>query len=593
MREARAAAATAVRNRAALSGGAYGALHGAGDADGSIGDRIVGGLTGAAEGAAGAFGLTAAGQAAGRVIPRVTATVKRGYDAVGDYLGQNEPSPTVQGQPNFVQIARDLSIQRTPGTAGGPITRALQAVVGVSPGASLAMNAAKAREVNDVAAAAQRVAGSVGTPTTRESAGEALAQGAADYKATSATEGGGLYDQRDALVGGTGSPVPTPQTKAAIDGMASNFPTSPAIAQLREHPVIRAIERALPGDGEAPLTLGEATEALSHIRGVSRNLAAQGSATAPILARVNQVKNALTNDVIGAARDADIAAGRVPGAEGSAVKAQSDADSYWADRAAALNGSLKKPLASSNSPETVSGEGVYAQVSKNMDKDRGNLAALRDMWFRLPQEARSTFAATKIDDMGRATAVNQDETGKVWDYGKFVDNWQSLSPQARNIVFGANAEKQLNQIAAYAARLRQTGGSARITNRVQQVFNTVFMGGIVGSLGHGDFGHAASTAIGGGASYLGAHLFLATPKMRDWTVQAMKAVTNAAQGQNNETAFKVLTKRLGSIAAADPTIADQALGLQRHIMQAVNDNVSLAAASSGNQQQKGKDAKPQ
>jgi hypothetical protein len=131
--------------------------------------------------------------------------------------------------------------------------------------------AAAARETGDLATAAKSVAENVGQVSDRQGAGEALAEGAQGYKQASGLQGKGMYEQRDALIGGADTPVPTDNAATAIKAMADKFPTSPAIQQLREHPVIRAIEGALPTNGQ-PLTLGEATEALSHVRGVQRNL---------------------------------------------------------------------------------------------------------------------------------------------------------------------------------------------------------------------------------------------------------------------------------------------------------------------------------
>lgn len=584
MREARAAAAAAVRNRVATIGGVYDGLQGAGNADGGIGNRIAGGVAGAAEGAAGGYGLTAAGQAVVEHAPQIWAGIRAPLTA--DAAGQVEPSPEVVGAPDYVQIARDLNIQRTPATNSGTgFATVAQSGLGALPGGS-PVAAGTDREVSDLATAAKNVATGVGNVSDRQGAGEAVAQGAQQYKAASRLQANSLYGQRDALIGGPNTPVPTDQAAAAIQDMAAKFPTSPAIQQLREHPAIRAIADALPGQNDQPLTLGEVTEALSHVRGVQRNLAATSVTTGPVLARVNQLEQALENDVKTAASKADIAAGRVPGADGSALKAQNDADAFYADRAAALNGALKRPLQSAADDTKVSGEAVYNQIYGDMNQKSGNLSRLRDTWFRLPEQAKSTFAATAIDDLGRAAPGAQNDAGNAWSFQSFLTNINKLSPQARNIVFGAKADAQLNQVAAYANRLRQLDRARNFSNTAQKYFAGAFMATVGSAVMHGNLGTAAEAAAALPATWGGAKLLLATPKMRDWTVQAMKAISSAAQGQNNETAFRVLTNRLGSIAASEPSIADQALGLQRHLMQAVNDNSAHIAAASDDKKQK-------
>ena len=601
MREARAAAAAAVRLRAGAVGAAYGAAHGIGSAEGGLADRLEHGALGAVEGGASAFGLTAAGQAAAKYGAPAVAAV-RGILEKGD-----TPVASAEAAPDYAQIARDLNIQRTPATTSKTgISAVAQSGLGALPGGA-PIAAGAEREVADLGAAAKNTAESIGPVSDRQGAGEAVAQGAAAYKTASGKQGGALYDQRDALMGGKDAPVPTDSAAGALGDMASRFPNSPAIQQLREHPAIRAIGGALPGEPEAvdvptgvldangnmvtrtvtsggePLTLGEVTEALSHVRGVQRNLAAQSVTTTPVMARVNQLEQALEDDVTTAATKADMAAGRVPGAEGSALKAQQDADAFWADRAAALNGALKRPLQSASDDTKVPGEAVYNQIYGDMNLKSGNLARLRETWFRLPPQAKSTFAATAVDDLGRSTPGAQNDTGTAWSYQTFLTNLNKLSPQSRNIVFGANADKQLGQIAAYANRLRQLDKLRNFSNTAQKYFAGAFMATVGGAFMHGNIQSAAEAAAALPATWAGAKFLLATPKMRDWTLQSMKALSGDAA--NSETALRVLTKRLGSIATADPAIADHALGLQQRILQAVNDNAPhagrMAAQSPG------------
>lgn len=559
------AALIASRNYAAKSGAVYGAASGVGNSQGidevpghAVAGAALGGATGAAIGQAG---------------------VKFG-------------TRTAEDAPDYIQLARDLSIRRTPATnSGSGVTPVMQAGLGALPGGAPIAQAAD-REAADLGASAKGVAENIGNISTRQGAGEAIAQGAQQYSNSSRTIGNALYSQRDALIGGSDTPVATDNAASAIQDMSAKFPNSPAIQQLREHPAIRAIGGALPGEptvenvptgildadgnpitrqvtsGGEPLNLGEVTEALSHVRGVARNLAAQSNTTSPVLSRVNQLQQGLKDDVMAAASKADVQNGRVPGAEGSAVKAQQDADQFWADRAQALNGSLKKPIKSANDDTAVSGEGVYNQVSGDMNAKNGNLSRLRDTWFRLPDEAKNTFAATKIDDLGRAVSSQQDASGSAWSFRTFLTNFNNLSPQSRNIVFGAKANEQLQQIATYASRLQQLDRTRNFSNTAQKYFAGAFMATVGGAIMHGDLGSAAEAVMAIPATWGGAKLLLATPAMRDWTAKAMNVMST-----RNETGLKVLTANLGQIAAKNPAIAVEAKALQRAIFNSANDNV--------------------
>jgi hypothetical protein len=539
---------------------------------------------------------------------KIVGDVPKGFVATAP---QAAPAAS-KAAPDYAQLARDLSVRRTPATnSRSGLSTVAQAGLGALPGGAPIAQAAD-RETGDLANAARRVAQGVGQVSDRQGAGEAVAQGAAQYKAATKQTATEMYGQRDALMGGPQAAVSTDNARSAIQNMAAKFPNSPAIQQLREHPAIRAIGGALPGEptvenvptgildadgnmitrpvssGGESLNLGEVTEALSHVRGVQRNLAAQSNTTSPVLARVNQLEQSLEDDVTAAATNADIAAGRTPGAEGSALKAQQDADAFYADRSAALNGSLKKPLASAKDDTNVSGEQVYNQVSGDMDAKSGNLARLRDTWFRLPDEAKSTFAATKIDDLGRATPGQQNAVNTGWSFQTFLTNLSKLSPQSRNIVFGAKADNQLQQIATYADRLRQLDRMRNFSNTAQKYFAGAFMATVGGAVMHGDLGGAAEAAMAIPATWGGAKLLLSTPAMRDWTAQAMKAAVSG-----NENAAKALTKRLSSIAISQPAIANDVLGLRQAIERVANDNLHPLAASGRQQNPDTKSEKPQ
>jgi hypothetical protein len=561
MREARAAAAAAAAARVAKEGAGVGAAYGF-DAS-APGQGFIGAAEGAGAGAAGGYALAKGGQA---VAPYAKAAAAK--------VAPLFASGAEEAAPDYVQLARDLNVRRTPATNSKTgIATVAQSMLDALPGGG-PVSAAASRETGDLAASARNVADSVGPVSDRQGAGEAVAQGAQTYKQASGATGRGMYQQRDALIGGSDVPVTTDNAASAITNMAQRFPTSPAIQQLREHPVIRAIEAALPGKDGQPLTLGEVTEALSHVRGVKRNLEKQSNTTSPILARVSQLEQSLEDDVMAAAKKSDLAAGRTPGADGSAVKAQQDADAFWADRASALNGSLKKPLKSDTDDTQMSGEAVYNQVAGDMDAKSGNLARLRDAWFRLPNEAKRTFAATKIDDLGRALPGQQNDANSEWSFQTFLTNVSKLSPQARNIVFGTEADAQIQKIAAYASRLRQLDRARNFSNTAKKYFVGAFATAILPHIWHGDVGGALETAAAIPATWGGAKLLMASPAMRDWTGKAMQAVV-----AGNETALRVLTKRLGTIAATEPTIANNALGLQKAITQVANDNLRSLAAS--------------
>lgn len=466
-------------------------------------------------------------------------------------------------------VAARLGVRPTPATVGGGVARLTQKGMGNLPGASSAVAAGTEAEIHGLADAAHEAAAGIGPVGTRQSAGDTVARGARAFERGTAAAGGRFYRARDSLMGGPEAPISLDNTRQAYADIRSQFPNSEALADLRQHPALRRLEDALPGtslnDPDAGLlNLHEATDALSHVRGVLRNLTARNQATPAITRRVAAVEQALEDDVMNGARAADQAAGRAAG-PGSAEQAQRDADAYWAQRSQTLNGALKKPISSFRDGMKVSGEQVYNGLVSDMQRKGGNLLRFRQTWTALPAHARNTFAATLLDDMGRATAGAQDAAGSQWSFNTFLTNYDNMSPGARMIAFGGRAQAStIDDIARYSARLRQIGQGANHSNTAAHGVAATFLAAIGGALMHGDV-HAAAGVVGtGAASYPVARIFMATPAMRMWTRDALRGLTGSRAAQPQST-FTPLLRRLTTIAANDPAISAPVLELQRRL----------------------------
>jgi len=559
---AQAVAARVFATRTAQEAAGLGGAYGAGDAEGGIVDRAAGAVTGAAVGAV-------AGGATGYAGSRIAQALRARAAAKGAATAER----------SVAEIGQDYGIPATPATNGGFAARAVQMGLGNLPGGMTAVSKAVDGETEGLRNAARGIAEEIGTVSTRQEAGAGLARGARAYERLTSRQGGALYRQRDNLMGGASVAVPLAETRSQFAQFSQAFPTSPALAALREHPAIRALENALPEDG--PVTLGEATEALSHIRGVVRNLTKSNSATPAITRRVGQLEQAIEDDVMTAAQQADLAAGRGAG-PGSAAQAQKDADAFWRTRSATLQGALKKPLKSYRDDTDVGGEAVYNGVVGDMQRKGGNLARLRQTWFNLPSNARSTFAATHIDDMGRALAGQQNDLGTEWSFNTFLTNYDNLAPQARNVVFGKEATDQIADIAKYSARLRTLDKARNFSNTAKNTISGALLATMGTALWHGNVGAAAEVAAAVPAAYLSGKLFLANPAMRAWTKDALTVVGRAAmKSKPDETKSAALVKRLTRIARAEPAIANEVLDLQRRLAEAFTVSPTRLAASEG------------
>ena len=467
-----------------------------------------------------------------------------------------------------------LNINSTPATTGGPVSQGIQMAYGNLPGSSAAVEKAATRETGDLANAARTVANDLGPVSTPKGAGKAISRGAGAWQRVTRREAQRLYGERDRLMGGPDVPIPMVESRVAIDSFAQRFPNSPVLATLRESPAVRRLEKALPDKGV--LTLKESTEILSEARAALRNARRNGAVTPAMETRIAEVEQAIENDVLNAARQVDQAAGRTTG---GAADAQMTADKYYRNRAILKSGALKLPLSSRTDDVLASSEAVYRDISGDMAEKGGNFAKLQATWKALPTGAKRNFAATKFDEMGKATNGQQNADKTAWSFNTFLTNYSSLDKDARKLVFGAQEDK-IRDIATYAERLRQVDKSRNFSNTAKNTIAGVFMTVLGGALWKGDVQTAAATVAAVPAAWGSAKLFLSTPAMRTWTARALKATQQAAN-TGNAKPLQSLTGQLTGIAAREPAISGDVISLQNYLAAKFSETPSRAAATPG------------
>jgi hypothetical protein len=477
-----------------------------------------------------------------------------------------------------ITAARDaaarLNINSTPAATGGAMSRGLQMAYGNLPGSSAAVESAAARETGDLANAARTVANDLGPVSTPSGSGKAISRGSGAWERVTRKEAQRLYGERDKLMGGPDVPIPMVEFRAAIDSFAQRFPNSPVLATLRESPAVRRLEKAMPDKGV--LTLKESTEILSEARAALRNARRNGAVTPAMETRIAEVEQAIENDVLNAARQVDQSAGR---STGGAADAQMTADKYYRNRAILKSGALKLPLSSRTDDVLASSEAVFKQVSGDMARVGGNTARLKAVWESLPAGAKRKFAATKFDELGRATNGQQNADQTAWSFNTFLTNYSSLDEGARKIVFGGQEDK-IRDIATYAERLRQVDKSRNFSNTAKNTIAGAFMTVLGSALWKGDVGTAAGTVAAIPAAWGSAKMFLSTPAMRAWTARALKATQQAAN-TGNSAPLKSLTGQLAGIAAREPAISGDVISLQNYLAAKFSESPSRAAATPG------------
>jgi len=496
-------------------------------------------------------------------------------------------APPSKSEP-IINVASRLGVRPTPATTGGGVAGAFQTGLGSLPGAGSSVGKAMNREVDDLGAAAGRVARELGPVSTPQAAGEALAQGGAQYSRETAKAGGALYQARDALIGGKDAPVILGSAAKEAQDFAQQFPN--ISATLFEHPAIQKLVKAMPDGPEPTLTLGEATDALSHIRGALRNAERSNTITGPMKARITAFEQAIEGDVMRAAQASDAIAGRTGVA--TAQAAQRNADRFWAIKRATERGPLKKALASYGDDVTVSGESVFKAMVGDMNRQGGNIKRFGRTWKAMPQNARDTFAATAFDELGRgkpgaSSAIPESIRGAIgltddvaeggWSFNTFHTNYSAMSPEARKLAFGGKGvDQQIDDIARYASRLKELDRSRNFSNTARATMAGAYVSLVGGQMLSGDFEGAGKSALAIPMLALAGKGFMSSAPGRLWVRNSLRSLVQQGGTQAGETTLRRLTNQLPVIAVNNPAIRAEATAMFR----ALNDKTGEALSQS-------------
>lgn len=464
MRDARAAAAIAVRNRMAAVGGTYGAAHGAGSAD-TIPDAIAGAAT---EGGLGAATGGLLGQAGKR-------------SAVEEKVSQS-----VDDGRNVFEAAQRQGVDPLPADVGGVTTRRLTAVMAQTP-AGAAPIIQRARGVTDQARAARdRIAAEIGQALDPEAAGNTAAAGARTYIAASRQMVGGLYDAAERAAAGQ-RVMPTQALKALQENIRELSETpggAPGLASLE------ALKDAL---SNGPVSVS----GLRNMRTVLRDqFIKDGLRGSDIERRVGLVLDAARDDVQQGLRNAG---------KGNAAALYAKADEAYRERATLIDNTLKPLIGTREKPK--SGEQIIKALTADL---QGNNARAVKFLRALPAEEQANTRASIIGALGRASAGQQNAAGDAFSLDAFLTSWDKIGKTAKEAFFGAEARAALNDLALVAQGSKQAGAYA---NRSQT-------GGVVAGLATGaTFSAGFPILLATLGSQYGIGRLLASPRFARWVAR--------------------------------------------------------------------------
>lgn len=513
--------------RSAMEGAGIGAVYGAGEAEGGLGDRAIGAAGGAAFGGAAAGALSLGG---GALLARRAAASRGAAPAL------------TEGQQTLAAAERQ-GITPFPADVGGNMTRratsaAAQTIGGVGPirrGAQATLDTAQA--VRD------RVAASLGAGTGPEAAGEAARAGAEQYIRTTGQRIGRIYDVAEAA--GGRARVETPEALRVLNQ---------EIAPLEESPIASpglAVLQGLRDSLQQPNTI----RGLRNMRTAVRDqFEATGLRGSNIQRVADRVVTAATDDIVNGLRSQGL---------DRAANAYRRADRLWSERLRVIDEELE-PILGKNTDK--SGEQIVASLKSAMSGNNRRFVGFIDA---LPANEQGIVRASLVQRLGQATKGNQDETGEVFSLGTFLTHWNEIGETAKNRLLGTEGRAALNDLARVASGTREAQRFANTSN-TGAAGSTIALGTatLMGPVGILTAGKALA------ASYAAGRL-LASPRFARWLARPPRTPDPAAS--------RAWVERLTRVAKSEPAIAQDVLGIQTGLRRLTQGTALPASAQEGEQ----------
>lgn len=306
-----------------------------------------------------------------------------------------------------------------------------------------------AKNVGTAADAVERAAGNIGAVADKTGAGQAAQRGARSFVDSSAKV---LDTLEQKIPIPAAAPATVSNTRGALTSLMQSFSSNPKLAAAFKDPKLKAFTEAL-----TPQTSQEATGVLdaagnpitrdvTHGGGLSWNdlrdfrtrvgqiIGQPGLASDGVqIGQLRSLYGALSDDIRATAKQAG------PGAE----QAWTRWNNYARARAGRIDNVVSLILGKNNDKAPQSAFEAIQRLGADKGGDPIKLGqALRSM----PADEANSVRATILDDLGTASAGNQNAAGTAFSPAEFVTKWNKLSDRAKNILFTGDHRNAINDI---------------------------------------------------------------------------------------------------------------------------------------------------
>lgn len=497
------------------------------------GGAVMGGVAGAGygEGTGGTVGGAAAGAALGGLIGNKAERFLRGrrLKNLTNARG-NPPVPTTAGgeavaAADRLNAATGANVRLLPADVSGPGLRNVTGGAAKMTISGELIGRASQRLSNEAEKAKNAIVGLVGGRAEPEVAGERALDGAKKWIKTSRNKVNALYTR--ARAAGGDDPVDLERARQVLDGHITELSQTPGSAAGLER------LKALRAELDSPFPVEGVKRMRTRLRD---DFGGDGLRATDIERRVGQVIDAAEDDIF----QSLMRAGKP-----NAARLYGQAAQAHAERVQVIDNVLA-PIIGAKGDAPRSGEQILAALEQ---AGRSNSARLASFMKTLPDEDAGVIRGTIIDRLGRATNGQQDETGAAFSLNTFLTNWSGMSDRAKATMFSGEARAALNDLAKVASARRDSGRYVNFSNTGSSIGNLASGGALAGSI-------ANPAALGLFAIDGLTGAMLSSPKFARWLAKMPEQP--GAQRKHIES--------LSRIAAAEPAIAADALGLQQQLL---------------------------
>lgn len=238
-----------------------------------------------------------------------------------------------------------------------------------------------------------------------------------------------------------------------------------------------------------------------------------------------------------------------------------------------IDGAITKMLGNDSGKSAESAAAKIQAIARD-GKASADLATLAEIRKTLPSEEWAQVQNGIIRLLGQPA----NSAGREFDPGVFVRTFRDMAPEARNLFFGRGALREnLDEFSDVMGSLAKNNSLRNTSNTAPAIMGSGAVTGVAAALLNPILG--VKLAAGAIANYSLAKLWT-NPKFVRWATGYARMVRGAAKAGGQPNTSKQL-ELLKKVAASEPAIAQDALGLQQYLAQQFAQSPQKLAAEEG------------